>query len=70
MTPQDAINILSDAGHSEADISRELRRFGVQCSQSTINRIKHGSVRYSWDTGEALIRFAREVAGRNEDHAA
>ena len=61
MTPQQAITALSNAGYSETAIRRELKRYGVVCSQSTINRIKHGSVSYSWDKGDAIVKLAKEL---------
>jgi len=61
MTPQEAVAELVKRGLSETDISLRMSQIGVSCSQSTVNRIKRGSVRYSWDTGDALIRLAQQV---------
>lgn len=57
MTPQDAIQMLTARGWSEARIAN-----AVGCSQPTIHRIKksEASRGVSWETGNALIALAVE----------
>jgi len=62
MNPTHAIEQLRAARLTEKAIAL---RVGV--TQPTINRIRHGVMQPSWETGEALIRLAKKVT-RSKRH--
>jgi transcriptional regulator with XRE-family HTH domain len=56
MNPQDAVKALIASGWTEQRIAAE-----AGTSQPTINRIKNGRHRASFDVGQALITLARRT---------
>ena len=56
MSPQDAVNKLVAAGWTEQRIAVE-----AGASQPTINRIKNGGQRASFDVGQRLIAMAAKA---------
>lgn len=63
MSPQDAVNKLAAAGWTEQRIATE-----AGTTQPTINRIKNGRQRASFDIGRALLALA-EKAGTGAEAA-
>lgn len=56
MSPQDAVNKLAAAGWTEQRIASE-----AGTTQPTINRIKNGRQRASFDIGQALLALAAKA---------
>lgn len=69
MTPSEAIDSLRTADWSEVAIAAELRANGVQTTQSTVNRIRHG-MQPSYEVGKALIDLAERVQAERRAGAA
>lgn len=69
MTPSEAINSLRAADWSEVAIAAELRANGVQTTQSTVNRIRHG-MQPSYEVGKALVDLAERIAAERRVGAA
>lgn len=56
MSPQDAVNKLAAAGWTEQRIASE-----AGTTQPTINRIKNGRQRASFDIGHSLVALAAKA---------
>ncbi len=56
MSPQDAVNKLAAAGWTEQRIASE-----AGTTQPTINRIKNGRQRASFDIGQSLVALAAKA---------
>lgn len=69
MTPREAIHRLVDLGYSEQKISDQVVAGGVACTQASVNRIKLGAQRCSWELGEALLRVLERVESEQESAA-
>lgn len=69
MSPSEAIESLRAAGWSEAAIAAEVLAGGVQTTQSTINRIRHGTPP-SYAVGKALVDLAERVETERREGAA
>jgi hypothetical protein len=67
--PQKLVQGLIEAGLSEANIVRKLNEQGVRVSQPTINRIKKGRQRTSFEVGSGLVRLARRYRSTRPDSA-
>ena len=61
MNPQDAVKVLIAAGWTEQRIASE-----AGTSQPTINRIKNGRHRASFDVGQALVGMAHRSKSSGE----
>lgn len=55
MNPSEAIELLSKSGMTEAAIGAS-----VGARQSTINRIRRGQMKPTYDVGKALVALAEE----------
>lgn len=61
MTPQQALRDIV-AKHSEVWVLDQLAADGVQVTQPTLNKIRHGDIRRtSYETGEAILRLWKRV---------
>lgn len=60
--PRDIVQNLIDRDMTEIEIVDELKKLGVSVTQPTINRIKNGSQRTSYEIGKALERLHEQRA--------
>jgi DNA-binding XRE family transcriptional regulator len=63
MTPTEAVIVLQRAAMTEAAIAEAV---GVR--QSTINKIKKGTIRPNWEIGDRLVTLAESVSKRLVQH--